>query len=88
MKLTTYAGCLAFPASAALAGENIGGASSAQDYLRAIRANELGLLEVSAAAYRRGAQFLLDNQFPDGSWYVRSRAVKLRPYFQSGFPLE
>ena len=47
-----------------------------------------GLLKVSDAAYRRGAQYLLDTQFPDGSWYVRSRAVKLQPYFQSGFPFD
>lgn len=47
-----------------------------------------GLLEVSDAAYQRGARFLLDRQFPDGSWYVRSRAVKLQPYFQSGFPYD
>jgi ankyrin repeat protein len=47
-----------------------------------------GLLDVSDAAYQRGARFLLDRQFPDGSWYVRSRAVKLQPYFQSGFPFD
>jgi ankyrin repeat protein len=47
-----------------------------------------GLLEVSDVAYRRGARFLLDTQFPDGSWYVRSRAVKLQPYFQSEFPFD
>ena len=45
-----------------------------------------GLLDISDAAYQRGARFLLERQFPDGSWYVRSRAVKLQPYFQSGFP--
>ena len=28
----------------------------------------------------------LRTQLDDGSWYVRSRAVKLQPYFQSGFP--
>ena len=49
---------------------------------------QAGLLDVSDAAYRRGARFLLDRQFPDGSWYVRSRAVKLQPYFQSGFPFD
>jgi hypothetical protein len=27
-------------------------------------------------------------QFPDGSWYVRSRAPKLQPYFQSAFPYD
>jgi ankyrin repeat protein len=47
-----------------------------------------GLLQVSDAAYQRGVKFLLDSQFPDGSWYVRSRAVKLQPYFQSGFPFD
>jgi hypothetical protein len=36
--------------------------------------------------YRRGVEFLLRTQLDDGSWYVRSRAVKLQPYFQSGFP--
>jgi len=24
--------------------------------------------------------------YPDGSWYVRSRAIKFQPYFESGFP--
>ncbi len=47
-----------------------------------------GVLDVSEAAYRRGARFLLDLPFPDGSSYVRSRAVKLQPYFQSGFPFD
>ena len=47
-----------------------------------------GLLKASDAAYQRGARFLLQTQFPDGSWYVRSRAVKLQPYFQSGFPFD
>jgi len=45
-----------------------------------------GLLTPSEAAYRRGVAFLLRTQFPDGSWYVASRAVKFQPYFQSGFP--
>jgi ankyrin repeat protein len=38
------------------------------------------------AAFRRGVQFLLTTQAADGSWYVRSRAVKFQPYFESGFP--
>jgi squalene cyclase len=49
---------------------------------------EAGVLDVADAAYKRGVKFLLDNQFEDGSWYVRSRAVKLQPYFQSGFPYD
>jgi ankyrin repeat protein len=36
--------------------------------------------------YRRGVEFLLSTQYPDGSWYVRSRAIKFQPYFESGFP--
>src|SRR5688572_24209408 len=27
-----------------------------------------------------------ERRFPDGSWHVRSRALKFQPYFQSGFP--
>jgi hypothetical protein len=37
-------------------------------------------------AYKRGVQFLLANQKSDGSWHVPSRAPKVQPYFQSGFP--
>jgi ankyrin repeat protein len=47
-----------------------------------------GFLKASDPAYRRGAQYLLKTQFPDGSWYVRSRVVKLQPYFQSAFPFD
>jgi ankyrin repeat protein len=36
--------------------------------------------------YQRGARFLLSSQNPDGTWHVASRAPKLQPYFQSGFP--
>jgi ankyrin repeat protein len=34
----------------------------------------------------RGTAFLLRTQRPDGSWYVKSRAMKIQPYFESGFP--
>src|SRR5262245_14824325 len=37
-------------------------------------------------ALRRGIDYLLSTQFPDGSWYVRSRSIKFQPYFESGFP--
>lgn len=47
---------------------------------------QAGVLNPEDAAYRRGVKFLLDTQWEDGSWYVRSRAVKLQPYFESGFP--
>jgi ankyrin repeat protein len=41
---------------------------------------------VSHPAYRRGIRFLLDSQLEDGSWYVRTRALPIQPYFDSGFP--
>jgi ankyrin repeat protein len=47
-----------------------------------------GLLKASEPAYRRGVAFLLRTQFPDGSWFVRSRVPKFQPYFQSGFPFD
>jgi ankyrin repeat protein len=49
---------------------------------------ECGALRPSDAAYLRGVEYLLNTQWPDGSWYVRSRAPKIQPYFQSGFPFE
>jgi len=47
---------------------------------------ESGVLKTSDAAYQRGVKHLLGTQWPDGSWYVRSRAPKFQPYFESGFP--
>ena len=38
--------------------------------------------------FRKGIAFLLRTQAPDGSWHVTSRAVKIQPYFQSGFPYD
>jgi hypothetical protein len=46
--------------------------------------HELGI-PASDAAYRSGVAYLLGTQREDGSWYVRSRAPKIQPYFQSGF---
>ncbi len=45
-----------------------------------------GSLTASSQPWQRAKAFLLNTQFPDGSWYVASRAVKLQPYFESGFP--
>ena len=39
-----------------------------------------------SGVYQRGVRFLLAGQNQDGSWHVASRAPKLQPYFQSGFP--
>jgi hypothetical protein len=40
----------------------------------------------SDAAYRRGVEYLLRTQLPDGSWFVRRRTHPTQPYFESGFP--
>lgn len=48
--------------------------------------HEAAGLAVTDRAYGRGVQYLLSTQYPDGSWYVRSRAIKFQPYFESGFP--
>ena len=47
-----------------------------------------GVLKASDTPYRTGVAYLLRTQYPDGSWFVRSRAPKLQPYFQSGFPYD
>jgi len=45
-----------------------------------------GAVAAADVAYRRGLGFLLSTQYADGSWHVRSRAIKFQPYFESGFP--
>jgi ankyrin repeat protein len=44
------------------------------------------VVKVTDSAYRKGIDYLLSTQFPDGAWHVRSRAIKFQPYFESGFP--
>ena len=46
---------------------------------------ELGV-QPTNAAFRRGVDYLLQTQKDDGTWYVKSRAMKIQPYFESGFP--
>jgi ankyrin repeat protein len=43
-------------------------------------------VSVADEAYRKGVNFLLTTQYPDGSWLVRTRAFPVQPYFESGFP--
>ncbi|HEV2690634.1 MAG TPA: ankyrin repeat domain-containing protein [Bryobacteraceae bacterium] len=47
---------------------------------------ESGAAKVTDAGYQRGTQFLLNTQLEDGSWYVKSRAIPIQPYFESDFP--
>jgi len=48
--------------------------------------SEAGGLSPNDPAYRRGVQFLLNTQLADGSWFVRTRAIPIQPFFESGFP--
>jgi len=50
--------------------------------------HQAGAIEPSDKAYQRGVIYLLNTQLADGSWHVKSRALKFQPYFQSGFPHE
>jgi hypothetical protein len=60
--------------------------SSAYATGRSLFALQTADLPVSDAAYQRAVKFLLNTQQEDGSWYVRSRAMALQPYFDAGFP--
>jgi hypothetical protein len=50
--------------------------------------HETGFASADDPAFLRGVEFLLRTQKEDGSWYVKSRAMKIQPYFQSGFPYD
>jgi ankyrin repeat protein len=50
--------------------------------------HETGFSSADDPAFRRGVEFLLRTQKEDGSWYVKSRAMKIQPYFQTGFPYD
>jgi ankyrin repeat protein len=43
-------------------------------------------LKPSDPVYEKGVRFLLNTQLEDGSWYVRTRAIPVQPYFDSEFP--
>lgn len=47
---------------------------------------ETGAVGAKSAAFQNGVKFLLGTQAEDGSWHVASRAAKIQPYFESGFP--
>ncbi|MGE0761353.1 MAG: prenyltransferase/squalene oxidase repeat-containing protein [Pirellulaceae bacterium] len=48
--------------------------------------HQAGGLAPTEKTYRRGIQFLLSNQLPDGSWHVVSRSKPFQTYFESGYP--
>ena len=45
-----------------------------------------GGMDTSDAVYQKGVRYLLRTQAADGSWHVKTRALPLQPYFESGFP--
>jgi hypothetical protein len=45
-----------------------------------------GKMPTSDAVYQKGVQYLLRSQNPDGSWHVKTRSIRVQPYFESGFP--
>jgi hypothetical protein len=47
---------------------------------------ESGALAVTSPAFQRGTEYLMGTQLEDGSWYVKSRAIPLQPFFESDFP--
>jgi hypothetical protein len=47
---------------------------------------ESGAVPFGDRAFQRGVQFLLRNQLPDGSWFVRTRAIPIQPQFDADFP--
>ena len=47
---------------------------------------ESGVVKPGDRVFQRGVRFLLNTQLEDGSWYVRSRAIPIQPYFDSEFP--
>ncbi len=47
---------------------------------------ESGAAAATDPAVKRGVDFLVKSQLADGSWFVKTRAIPLQPYFESGFP--
>ncbi|HEV2495655.1 MAG TPA: ankyrin repeat domain-containing protein [Terriglobia bacterium] len=54
--------------------------------LALVALKQSGALAVTDPAYQRGTQFLLNTQLADGSWLVKTRALPIQPFFESGFP--
>jgi ankyrin repeat protein/mono/diheme cytochrome c family protein len=48
--------------------------------------NVAGAVPATDPQFRKGIDYLLRTQATDGTWHVKSRAIWLQPYFESGFP--
>lgn len=47
-----------------------------------------GGVPASDKTYQAGLSYLLSTQAADGTWHVRTRALPIQPYFESGYPYE
>jgi len=47
---------------------------------------QAGDVPTTDLAFGEGIRYLLKTQQPDGSWFVKTRAIPTNPYFESGFP--
>jgi ankyrin repeat protein len=47
---------------------------------------ESGAVAAGDPAFKRGVEFLMKTQSADGSWFVHTRAFRIQPHFESGFP--
>ena len=45
-----------------------------------------GGVSTKSAAYQSGLRYLLGTQAADGTWHVKTRALPVQPYFESGYP--
>ncbi len=45
-----------------------------------------GGVPASHPAYQKGLRYLLETQAADGTWHVKTRALPVQPYFESGYP--
>lgn len=43
-------------------------------------------MEPTESEYRRGLEFLIKQQLPDGSWHVQTRSKPFQLYFETGYP--
>ena len=48
--------------------------------------NKAGGISTRHEKWRKGVEYLLKTQRPDGSWRVVSRVIPVQEYFESGFP--
>lgn len=53
---------------------------------QALYALQVAGVDAEDPVYRRGVDFLLRTQLEDGTWFVRTRAFGVQPYFETGFP--